>query len=124
MKTTRKKRPVVQGNKKLRVGDRVVVIAGNDKGRTGTILSRKGDDRLVVQGINVRKKHTKATQQGPGSIIDIEVSINASNVKLCPTENKGVKLAVRVNKNKERELFYRDGDKDVVYRSVKKDKKK
>ena len=109
-------------NKRLRAGDRIIVIAGNDKGRTGTVLSRKGD-RVVVQGINVRKKHTKRTQEAPGSIIDIEVPIHASNVKLCPIEEKAVRLSTRVGDDKKRELVYRDGDKEVVYRSVKKAKK-
>jgi large subunit ribosomal protein L24 len=69
---------------KLKSGDSVIVIAGNDKGRTGTvrhIIRDKG--RVVVEGINVRVKHKKPTQQTPqGERVEQEFSIHASNVML------------------------------------------
>ncbi len=108
-------------NKRLREGDRVVVIAGNDKGRTGTVLSRKGD-RLVVQGVNIRKKHAKKTDQGPGRILSVEMPINASNVMLAPAGEKGVRLYARRNDAGEKELVYKDGDKEVLYRQANKKK--
>jgi large subunit ribosomal protein L24 len=108
-------------NKRLRPGDEVVVIAGNDKGKTGKILSCK-DERIVVEGINVRKKHMKRTQQNQkGQIIDIECSIHISNVKPF-VDGKGVKLRARFNKAGEKELYYLDGKKAVLYRPVKKPK--
>jgi large subunit ribosomal protein L24 len=70
-------------NKKFKVkkGDTVVVIAGKDKGKSGnvtTLITNK--DRVVVQGVNIVKKHRKATQESPGKIEEIEASIHISNV--------------------------------------------
>ena len=109
-------------NKRLREGDRIVVIAGNDKGRTGTILSRN-DDKIVVQGINVRKKHMRKTQNSPGRIASIEMAINASNAMLCPVEEKGVRTHIVKDDNGVRHVAYRDGDKDVLYRQTNKKSK-
>lgn len=107
--------------KRLRPGEEVVVIAGNDRGKTGKILSFK-DERVVVEGVNVRKKHMKPTQQNQkGQIIDIECSIHISNVK--PYINgKAVKLKARFNKEGEKELIYLEGKKEVLYRPAKKPK--
>jgi len=75
---------------KLVKGDKVIVIAGNDKGKVGTI--QKVDpksNRVVVENVNVRKKHRKPTQQNPeGGIIEIYAPINASNVALVDPKTK------------------------------------
>jgi large subunit ribosomal protein L24 len=77
----------------IKRGDRVLVIAGNDKGKTGEVLSRS-EDRILVQGVNVRKKHLKPTQQAQGGrIIDMEVPVHISNVCLCDKEGKRMKKA-------------------------------
>lgn len=110
------------GKRKLRVGDEVVVIAGNDKGKTGKVLSFRGDTRIVVEGVNIRKKHMKPTQQNQkGQIIDIEMPLDVSNVKPF-VSGEAVKLRTRVNKG-ERELYYLQGTKEVLYRSVKTQKR-
>jgi large subunit ribosomal protein L24 len=109
------------GNKRLRPGDVVMVIAGNDRGRTGKILACR-PETVVVEGVNVRKKHKKPTQQNQkGQIIDIECPIHHSNVKLY-VEGKAVKLRARMNERGDKELIYRDGKKEVLYRSAKKPK--
>jgi len=106
--------------RRIRKGDEVVVIAGNDRGRTGKILSFRGENRVVVEGINVRKKHMKKTQQNPkGQIIDIECPIHISNV-MPSIEGKAVKLRARVQEDGEKELFYRSEGSETVYRSAKK----
>ncbi len=69
----------------IRKGDTVIITAGNDKGRTGEVvrvITAQGDDeRVVVQGVNVRTKHVKPTQASPqGGIIRREMSIHISNV--------------------------------------------
>lgn len=63
-------------------GDQVIVTAGNDRGKVGEILSiDTGRDRVVVSGINVRKRHVKPTQTRPqGGIIEQEMPIHISNV--------------------------------------------
>lgn len=77
----------------LKRGDRVLVIAGNDKGRSGEILSRT-KERVLVQGINIRKKHLRRTQQTQGGrIVEMEVPIHISNVVLCDSEGVRVKKA-------------------------------
>lgn len=109
------------GNKRLRPGDEVVVITGNDKGKSGKVLSCT-DDRVVVEGINVRKKHMRRTQQNQkGQIIDIECPIHVSNVKPF-VDGKAVKLRARFNQAGEKELYYQDGKKAVLYRPIKKPK--
>jgi large subunit ribosomal protein L24 len=109
------------GNKKLRPGDEVVIIAGNDRGRTGKILTRN-KDRIVIEGINVRKKHMRRTQQNQkGQIIDIECPIHISNVKPF-IDGMAAKLRTRFNKNGEKELYFLRDKQEVLFRSVKKPK--
>lgn len=109
------------GKTVLRNGDEIVVIAGNDKGKTGKVLSKSGD-RIVVEGVNVRKKHMKPTQQNQkGQIIDIECGIHISNVKPS-VGGKGVKLRKRFNKSGEKELYFLEGKKQQLFRPVKKQK--
>lgn len=107
-------------SKWIRKGDRVVVIAGNDKGKVGEVLSRF-EERVLIQGINVRKKHLKATQETKGGrIIDMEVPIHISNVALCDKEGKAFKVNVRLGNKGKRDLVYKTGNEQVVHRSVKK----
>lgn len=105
-------------NKHIRKGDKVIAIAGNNKGMTGVVLSRTAD-RAVVQGLNIRKKHVKKTKDRPGEIVEMEMPFNISNLSLCSAENKPVKLRVRIDENGDRELYYNDG-KDVLHRQIKK----
>ena len=72
----------------LKVGDKVIVIAGKDKGKEGKIISKKGD-KVVVEGINMVKKHVKPNgQDQTGGIIDKEALIHISNVKLSTSKSK------------------------------------
>jgi large subunit ribosomal protein L24 len=68
----------------IRRGDRVKVIRGNDKGTEGTVIRVEPDrNRVVVQGVNVRKRHRKPSATAPeGGIIEFEAPIHASNVML------------------------------------------
>src|SRR5579863_1176682 len=107
-------------SKKIRKGDRVLVIAGNDQGKTGEVLSRN-EDRVIVQGVNVRKKHLPRTQQMQGGrIIEMEVPIHISNVALCTKEGQKVRLRTKESKEGLRELVFRVDGKETLYRSVKK----
>lgn len=106
-------------NKKIRKGDKVIAIAGNNRGQTGTVLSRLGD-KVIVQGLNIRKKHVKKNQANPkGGIIELEKSIHVSNLKVCTSDDKPIKLKVRQEKDGNRTLYYKEGDQEIVYRSVK-----
>ena len=79
---------------RIKVGDQVIVIAGNDKGRTGevkSVLTEK--NRVLIEGICMRWKHRKPTQQNPqGERVQIELPIHASNVMLLdPATGKGTR---------------------------------
>ncbi len=68
---------------KIKVGDEVLVIAGRDKGKNGKVIKTlRNEDKVVVEGINIVKKHVKPNNgQTQGGIFDIEAPIHVSNVK-------------------------------------------
>ena len=85
---------------RLTVGDQVVVIRGNDKGKRGKV-SKLVKDRVVVEGVNVVKRHLKQTPQRPGGILDVEAPISKSNVMLVdPTTNKPTRVSIKVENDK------------------------
>ncbi len=107
-------------SKWLKKGDKVLVIAGNDKGKTGEVLRKKGE-RVTVQGVSVRKKHLKRRDQNAASeIINIETAIHISNVAICDQDGVKLKLKLRQNEDGSKELYYNKNDKAVVYRTIKK----
>jgi large subunit ribosomal protein L24 len=84
--------------RKIRKGDEIVVITGKDKGRRGTVLKVGADNRIVVQGINLVKKHQKPNPMLgiPGGIIEKEMPIDISNVMLFnPATQKGDRVGFR-----------------------------
>ena len=85
---------------KLKTGDKVVVIAGANKGKEGKI-TKVLDDKVVVEGINVAKKHLKPkNNNGTGEIIEVERPIHASNVMLVdPKTKKPTKVKIDFDKN-------------------------
>jgi large subunit ribosomal protein L24 len=88
-----------QGHANLRVNDKVEVIAGKDKGRVGKILRiEKENDRLVVERINLIKKHQKATEATQsGQIIEKEAGLHVSNVMLvCPECSETVRIGKKL----------------------------
>jgi large subunit ribosomal protein L24 len=96
--------------KRIRKGDQVVVIAGKNKGQKGEVL-RVLADKVVVQNVNLVKRHTKPNPQAnqPGGIIEREAPMHASNVMLFnPATNKGERVGVKT---------LDDGRKVRVYRS-------
>jgi large subunit ribosomal protein L24 len=73
----------------FKVGDEVVVITGSDKGKKGKILKTlKTENKVVVEGVRVVKKHQKPTGQDNGGIIEMEAPIAASNVMLIDPKTK------------------------------------
>ena len=84
---------------KIRKNDTVMVIAGNDKGRTGKVLKVfPKTSRLIIEGINLRKRHTKPTQKSPqGGIQEKESAIHVSNVMILdPKSNEPTRIGARV----------------------------
>ena len=73
----------------FKVGDEVVVIAGSDKGKKGKIIKTlKNENRVIVEGVRVAKKHQKPTGQETGGIIEVERAIDASDVMLIDPKTK------------------------------------
>ena len=88
---------------KLRVDDTVIVNSGVDKDKKGKILKvLRADNKVIVQGVNVRTKHTKPRRQGEqGGIVKVESPIHVSKVNYyCDKCGKGVKLGVQVKDGK------------------------
>ena len=84
--------------KRLRKGDEIIVISGKDKGRQGTVLKIMNDEYVLVETINMVKKHTKPNpMQGvEGGIVEKEMRVHVSNVMLCnPVTNKGDRVGFK-----------------------------
>ena len=84
---------------KIHKNDNVVVSAGNDKGSTGKVLKVFPKiSRIIVEGINIRKRHTKPSQKSPqGGIIEKEAPIHVSNVMLLdPKTNEATRLGAQI----------------------------
>ena len=83
----------------LRTGDQVIVITGKDKGRKGAILSFTGNQKVLVEAVNMAKKHTKPNPQAgvEGGIVEKEMPLSISNVMLFnPITDKGDKVGIKV----------------------------
>ena len=98
--------------RKIQKDDEVIVIAGRDKGRRGTVLRRVKTDRVLVSGINIVKKHTRANPQmnEPGGIKEMEAPIAISNVALFnPDTEKADRVGIRVEDGKRVRYFKSSG---------------
>jgi large subunit ribosomal protein L24 len=82
----------------IRKGDRVIVIAGDDKGKTGEVTEViPGKYRALVEGVNIVKKHVKATQNESGGITEMSASIHISNLSLIdPKSGEATRISNRV----------------------------
>ena len=98
----------------------MLVIAGNDRGKVGEVMGRK-NDRILVQGVNVRKKHLKSRDQNRKSeVIDMELPIHISNVALCGADKRKLKLFVRGGKDSDKTLAGVIDGKETCYRTLRK----
>ena len=87
---------------KIRKGDNVQVLSGNDKGKTGEVLEViPKTQKIVVKGVNIRKKHVKPRKQGEeGGIIAIECAIHSSKVNVvCPKCGKATRIGYEMEKD-------------------------
>ena len=84
---------------KIRKNDNIVVIAGNDSGKTGKVLKVfPKTSRIIIEGINLRKRHTKPNQKSPqGGILEKEAPIHVSNVMILdPTNNEPTRIGSQI----------------------------
>ena len=83
---------------KIKKGDNVVVVSGRDRGKRGEVLRvMRKEDRLVVQGINMIKRHTRPSAGHPGGIVDKEASIHVSNVAhVDPASSRPTRVGYKV----------------------------
>lgn len=85
---------------KFRKDDRVIILSGKDKGKTGEILKMISEtQRAVVQGVNMVKRHTAPSQAGAGGIVEKEASIHVSNLAhIDPKDNNAVRVGFKTLK--------------------------
>ncbi len=96
---------------KIRQGDEVIVITGKDRGRRGTVIRMYDDGRVLVEGVNIARKHQKPNPNAgiPGGIIDKEMPVDISNVMLFnPMSQKGDRVGFK---------FLEDGTKVRYFKS-------
>ncbi len=86
---------------KIKQGDKVIVIAGKDKGKEGTVTKTlKNDNKVIVEGVNIVKKHIKPNGGENGRIAEVEAPIHVSNVMMLdPKTKKGTKIGYTTNKD-------------------------
>jgi large subunit ribosomal protein L24 len=100
---------------KIKKGDDVVVIAGKDKGKRGSVL-RVIDDRVVVENCNMAKKHIKPNPNTgeTGGIVEKEMPLHISNIALFnPASNKGERVGIKILEDGRKVRFYKS-NKEVV----------
>ena len=101
---------------KIRKGDEVVVITGKDKGRRGTVLEVFSDLRVLVEGINIAKKHQKPNPNMgvAGGIVDREMPLDISNVAVFnPKTKKGGRVGIQVSSKGSKERIFRSTGETV-----------
>ena len=96
---------------KIRKGDKVVVLAGKDKGRTGEVIQvMPKDDKAVVRGVNMVKRHQRQTQSQEAGIINKEAPIHLSNIAITDTDGKATRVGFRIDGDKKVRVAKRSGD--------------
>ena len=96
---------------KIKKGDNVVVLTGKDKGRTGEVLQvLPKEDRAVVRGINMVKRHQRQTQTAEAGIINKEASIHLSNIAIVAKDGKPTRVGFSVVDGKKVRVAKRTGD--------------
>ena len=118
----------------LKKGNTVKILAGDEKGKTGEIIeiikliSRRGilNKRAIVKGLNIVKKHQKATKENKGGVVSIEKSIHLSNLSLVQSDKKSVEGKKEVSKKeiKSKKPKLEGEKKKMKKNSAKKDIKK
>ena len=102
--------------RKIRKGDEVIVIAGRDKGRRGTVIKVLENDRVLVENVNMVKRHTRPNPQAgiQGGVIEKEASLHLSNVLLWnPVAKQGDRVGIRTLADGRRVRYFKSNDEVV-----------
>jgi len=102
--------------KRIKKGDEVIVVAGASKGRHGTVLNVVDDERVLVEGVNVVKKHTKGNPNAgvQGGIVEQERPVHVSNVMLFnPDTGKGDRVGIKTLEDGSRVRFFKSNNEVV-----------
>lgn len=93
---------------KIKKGDLVQVISGNDKGKNGRVLAvYPSKMKILVEGVNVRKRHTRPTQKNPkGGILSKEMPIHYSNVMILDSDKKPTRIGIRFDEKTGKPIRY------------------
>jgi len=97
---------------KIKKGDKVVVITGRDKGKTGEVMKvLREENRLIVQGVHMVKRHQRQTMQVQGGIVEKEASIHVSNVAhIDPETKKPTRVGYRMDGERKIRVARRSGE--------------
>jgi len=97
---------------KIKKGDKVIVLTGRDKGKTGEVTQvLPKEERVVVSGVNVVKRHQRATQTAPGGIVEKNASIHVSNVALAdPKSGEATRVGFKVEDGKKVRVAKKSGE--------------
>ena len=101
---------------KLKSNDEVIVIAGKDKGKRGTVTRLVGDRKVIVSGVNMIKRHTKPNPNAgqPGGIVEREAAIDISNVAIFnPETNKGDRVGIKVDEDGTKKRVFKSNDQEI-----------
>ncbi len=101
---------------KIRKGDQVIVLTGRDKGKRGVVARRVDDERLLVEGVNVVKKHVKPNPMkgATGGIVDKTVPIHQSNVAIFnPATGKGDRVGVKFLADRTKVRIFRSSGEEI-----------
>lgn len=102
--------------RRIKKGDEVIVIAGKDKGKRGSVLRVLGDEKFIVENVNLMKRHTKPNPQAgvSGGIIEKEAPIQASNVMLFNAQiKKGDRVGIRTLEDGRRVRYFKSTNEVV-----------
>jgi large subunit ribosomal protein L24 len=102
--------------RKLKSNDEVIVIAGKDKGKRGTITRLVGDRKVIIAGINMVKRHTKPNpnEGQPGGIVEREAAIDISNIAIFnPQTNKADRVGIKKVDDGLNKRFFKSNDQEI-----------
>jgi len=96
---------------KIKKGDQVIVLSGDDKGKKGEVIkAMPKEGKVVVQGVNLVKRHTKASQASAGGIITKEAPLAVSKVAICTADGKPSKVGYTVKDGKKARVARKSGE--------------